>query len=105
VVVAVGDDQPSLRIEPDRVRRSELARTRSGLADDPQELPIPVEHRDAPDKIRVLDIRMTLGHVDVAVARVGDDVVRIGQSVQRVSPSVYLICAWRSTGTVLQVWR
>ena len=52
----------------------------------PQELAVTVEHRDAPDEIRVLDIRMTLGHVDVAIAGVGDDGVRIGQSVRRISP-------------------
>src|SRR5258708_2569579 len=56
VVVAVGDDQPALRIELDGVRRAELARPCSGLADGPQKFAGPVEHRNAPDKIRVLDI-------------------------------------------------
>ena len=67
VVVAVGDDQPALGVELDRVRRPELARPRSRLADGPEELPVPVEHRDASDEIRVLDVRMTLRDVDVAV--------------------------------------
>ena len=86
MIVAVGDDQPALRIEHHRVRGPELARARSGPADDPQELAVTVEHRDAPDEIRIFDIRMALGHVDVAVARVGDDGVRIGQRVRRISP-------------------
>ena len=35
VVVAVGDDQPSLRVELDRVRCAEFPWARSGLTDDP----------------------------------------------------------------------
>ena len=53
MVVAVGDDQPPLRIELDRVRRAELARARAGLADDPQELAVAVEDRDPPDEFRI----------------------------------------------------
>src|SRR4029077_5124727 len=41
VVVAVGDDQPSLGVELDRVRCSELPRPGSGLTDDAQELAVP----------------------------------------------------------------
>ena len=70
VVVAVGDDQPSLGVELDRVRCSELPWPRSGLTDDPQEFAVPVEHRDTANKIRVFDVGMALRHVNIAVARV-----------------------------------
>src|SRR5207249_11068363 len=70
VVVTVGDDQPSLGVELDRVRCSELPRPRSDLTDDPQELAAAVEHRDTADKVRVLDVRMALRHVNSPVARI-----------------------------------
>src|SRR5437773_12120157 len=70
VVVAVGDDQPSLGVELARVRCSELARPRSGLTDDPQALAAAVEHRDTAHKTPVLDLRMALCHVNNPDARV-----------------------------------
>src|SRR4030095_2067822 len=79
VVVAVGDDQPSLGVELDRVRCSELPWPRTGLTDDPQKFAAAVEHRYTTDKIRVPDVRMALRHVNIAVARVRDDVVGFGQ--------------------------
>src|SRR5215813_1811685 len=85
MVVAVGDDEPALGVELNGVRRPELAWARSGLADDPQELAVPVEHRDTADKIGLRDVRVTLGHVNVAVGRVGDDVGRLGQGFRRIS--------------------
>src|SRR5262245_32569749 len=85
VVVAVGDYQPSLRVELDCVWCSELPWPGSGLTDDPQELAVSVEHRDTADKIRILDIGMALRNVYIAVARVGDNVVRFGQRVRRIS--------------------
>jgi hypothetical protein len=42
------------------VRRPELARPCSGLADDSEELPVLVEHRDARDQIGIVDVRMAL---------------------------------------------
>src|SRR5262245_8828824 len=83
--MAVGDDQPFLGVELDRVRCSELPWPRSGLADDPQELAVAVKHRDAPDKIRILDVGMALRHVNIAVAWVRDDVVGLGQPIRRIS--------------------
>src|SRR5262249_41124752 len=68
-----------------RMGRPELARARSGLADNPQELAVAVEHRNAPDEIRILDVHMALGHVNVAVAGVGDDVGWLGQGVRWIS--------------------
>src|SRR5690348_16719311 len=67
MVVAIGDDQPALRIELERVRRAELAGPGSGPANDPQELAGLVEHRDAPDEIRIADIGVTLGDIHVAI--------------------------------------
>src|SRR5213594_4130145 len=64
VVVAVGDDQPSLGVELDRVRCAELPWSCSGLTDDPQELAAAVEHQDTVDKIRVLDVGMALCDVN-----------------------------------------
>ena len=86
MVVAVGDDQPALGIELERVRRPELARSCSGLADDPEKLPVPVEHRDAPDQIGSRHVGVALRDVDVAIRRVGHDVGRIGQGFGRISP-------------------
>ena len=86
MVVAIGDDQPALGIELERVRRPELAGPCSGLADDSEKLPVLVEHRDAPDQIGIGHVRMALGHVDVTIARVGHDVSRVGQGFGRISP-------------------
>ena len=67
MVVAIGDDQPTLGIELERVRRPELARSSAGLADESEKLSVPVEHRDAPDQIGIRHVGMALGDVDVAV--------------------------------------
>src|SRR5262249_49928405 len=85
VVVAVGDDQPSLGVELNRVWCSELPWPGSGLTDEPQELAVSVEHRDTADKIRILDVGMALRNVYIAVAGVRDDVVRLGQRVRWIS--------------------
>ena len=86
MVVAVGDDQPALGIELERVRRPELARPGSRLADGSEELPVLVEHRDAPDQIRSGHVGMALCHVHVTIRRVGHDVSRVGQGFRRISP-------------------
>ncbi len=93
VIVAVADDQPALGIELDRVRRPELARPHSGLADGPEKSTGPVEHRDAPDKVRILHVGMTLGHIDVAVGGIGHHVCRFGQGLRRIS--LHAWCAQR----------
>src|SRR5262249_892998 len=85
VVVPVGDDQPSLGVELNRVWCSELPWPGSSLTDDPQELTVSVEHRDTANKIRILDVGMALRNVYIAVPRVGDDVVRLGQRVRWIS--------------------
>src|SRR5262245_53791256 len=72
VVVPVGDDQPSLGVELNRVWCSELPWPGSSLTDDPQELTVSVEHRDTANKIRILDVGMVLGDVYIVAARVHD---------------------------------
>src|SRR5436309_16108867 len=91
MVVAIGDDEAALRVELDRVRRTELAGTGAGLADDAQELAVLVEDRDAADEIRIGDVGVALADVDVAIARVGDEIGRIGQRLRRIAA-----LAWRA---------
>ena len=62
----------------------------SGLADDPEELSVLVEHRDASDQIRIGHVGVALGDVDVAVARIGHDVGRVGQRFGRIAPHARL---------------
>ena len=85
MVVAVGHDQPSLRVELHCVRRPEFARPRAGAADDPEEIPRAVEYRNAPDQIGIRDVRVALRHVDVTVPQVRHDVGRVGQRVGRIA--------------------
>ena len=80
MVVTVRDDEAALRVEQERVRRSELARSGARLADGSKELSVPIEHGDSRDQIRILDVGVALGHVHIAIA-VGDHIGRIGQRV------------------------
>src|SRR5688572_29148617 len=86
MVVAVGDDQLALGVELERVRCPEFARRRPGSADDSEELPAPVEYRDAPDEVGICHIRMALCDVNVTIPRVRHDVSRVSQGVGRISP-------------------
>ena len=84
MIVAVGDNEPPLRIPHKRVRGAELARASPHFSDGPYEFSILVEHRDASDEIRILDVRVTFCDVHIA-SRSGEHVGRIGQGLRRVS--------------------
>ena len=79
VVAAVGDEEPALGIECQRVRSTELARTEPDDAPLLDEVALGIELQDAPGPpfgwIRTL-AAVTVGHEDVTV-RGGDDVARL----------------------------
>ncbi len=79
MVVTIGDDQPALGIELERMRCPELARCGSRLSNGSEKLAGFVEHRDAANQIWSRHIGVALSHVNVATARIGYDVGRIGQ--------------------------
>src|SRR5207249_2407648 len=90
MVVAVGNNQPVFGIELERVRRPELARPASGLANGSAELPVPIEDGDSSYQIGIADVRVAFRHVNISIPRVGDDVGRIGQRIGRISPHTRL---------------
>src|SRR5678815_1933286 len=83
VIVAIGNDQPALRIKLNRVWSAELARARAGLTDDSEELSVLIEYGNPPHEVPIGDVGMTLRHVDVAVARVCHDIRGIGERLRR----------------------
>src|SRR5256885_1416308 len=69
MVVAIGDDQPALRIEFERVRCPEFARRGSSLTNGSEELPVLVEDGDSSHQTGIGHVGMALGHVHIAIAR------------------------------------
>src|ERR1051326_3202709 len=65
--------------------RSGFARTRAWPAEGPEGLAVLSRYRNTADEIGVGDICMALCHIDVAVARIGDDVCRLGESFGRIA--------------------
>ena len=86
MVVPVGHNQLTFRIELERVRSPELARARSCFANRPEELSVFVEDRDSSHQIRIGHVRMAFGDIHVTVARIGYHVGGLGQGLRRVTP-------------------
>src|SRR5206468_5433471 len=86
MVVPVGHNQLTFRIELERVRSPELARARSCFANRPEELSVFAEDRDPSNQIRIGHVRMTFGDIHVTVARIGYHVGGLRQSLRRVTP-------------------
>src|SRR5438128_6749571 len=86
MVVPVGHNQLTFRIELERMRSPELARARSCFANRPEELSVFVEDRDSSHQIRIGHVRMAFGDIHVTAARIGYHVGGLGQGLRRVTP-------------------
>src|SRR5262245_55545486 len=76
--MTVRDDEAALRVEQERVRRPELARSGARFADGAKKLPAPVEYGNSSDQVRILDVGVALRDVHIAIP-VGDHIGRIRQ--------------------------
>src|SRR5207249_12208229 len=96
MVVPVGHNQLTFRIELERVRSPELARARSCFANRPEELSVFVQDLDSSHQIRIGYVRMSFGAIHVTFAPIDYPFVRLGTGRRRVAyyaGSIVLMCS------------